>query len=58
VSGQIVEPSTEGAAGFKRDNARVTAAQATTATVTYTILLIFLARAFDGRCISIVFVHL
>src|ERR1700741_2941739 len=54
VSGQIVEASTEGAAGFSRDNARVTPAQASTATVTYTILLIFLARAFDGLWMSIV----
>src|ERR1700738_1833658 len=58
VSGQIVEPSTDGAAGFRRDNARVTPAQSSTATVTYAIRLIFLARAFDGLWISIVFVHL
>src|SRR5260370_13815647 len=58
VSGQMVEASTEGAAGFSFDNARVTPAQSSTATVTYTIRLIFLARALDGRCISIVFVHL
>jgi hypothetical protein len=53
----MVEASTDGAAGFSRDRASVTPAQATTATVTYTILLIFLARAFDGLWMSIVFVH-
>jgi hypothetical protein len=54
----MVEASTEGAAGFSFDNARVTPAQKSTATVTYAIRLIFLARAFDGLWISIIFVHL
>jgi hypothetical protein len=54
----MVEASTEGAAGFSFDNASVTPAHARTATVTYTILLIFLARALDGLWISIVFFHL
>src|ERR1700737_110883 len=57
VSGQMVEPSTDGAAGFNRESASVTPAQSSTAAVTYRILLIFFARALDGRCISIVFVH-
>src|ERR1700680_4255065 len=57
VSGQIVEPSTDGAAGFNRESASVTPAQSSTAAVTYRILLIFFARALDGRCISIMFAH-
>src|ERR1700724_1922926 len=56
VSGQIVEASTDGAAGFNRESASVTPAQSSTAAVTYRILLIFFARALDGRCISILFV--
>jgi hypothetical protein len=58
VPGQIVDTSTEGAAGFSFDSASVMAAQSTTATVTYRIRLIFLARALDGLWMSIVFIHL
>src|SRR5215470_18709088 len=58
LSGQIVEASTDGAAGFSFERARVTPPQSSSATVTYAILFIFFARAFDGRWISIVFVHL
>src|SRR5215470_10839247 len=55
TSVQTVPRSTDGAAGRSRESPLVTPAIKSAATLTYTILLILLALAFDGLGMSIAF---